>query len=265
MKQIVLPGTDLSVSRFSFGTGSLVRVLSQSERARLLAAAHEAGFTHFDTAPYYGYGLAERELGAFLASRPDVTITTKVGLYSPGGEESSTAAIVARKIAGRVFPALTKPVVDFAVARAKASLDASLRRLRRARVDVFLLHEAEISLIDTDEWLRWLEGERDRVGHFGIALATQRLRPFLDAHHPLARIVQTQDSLDGREADVLAAHGRTMQFTYGYMSSRAGADPCTVLAGALNRNRTGSVIVSTTKAERLQHYVNTLRDSMPAS
>lgn len=258
MKQIVLPRTDLSVSRFSFGTGSLVRILSPQDRQRMLHAAADAGFTHFDTSPYYGFGVAERELGQLLAARPELSVATKAGLYSPGGEDSGNAVIILRKAAGKIFPSLTKPVVDLSVARAKASLAASLRRLRRARVDLFFLHEPEVALVQTDEWLRWLEGE-DRVRHFGIALETSRLRGFLDADHPLARVVQTQDSLDGREADALAVHGRPMQLTYGYLSSREGeprADVASTLRAALVRNASGSIVVSTTKLSRLQQYLN---------
>lgn len=257
MKQIVLPRTDLTVSRFSFGTGSLVRILSPQERQRMLFDAADAGFTHFDTSPYYGFGVAERELGALLAARPGLTVATKAGLYSPGGENASNAAIILRKAAGKVFPALTRPIVDLSVARARASLEASLKRLRRAYVDLFFLHEPEVALVQTDEWLRWLEGE-DRVRHFGIALANARLKGFLDADHPLARVVQTQDSLAGREADVLASYGRPMQLTYGYLSSQDGAgraDAAATLAGALARNGAGSIVVSTTKRQRLQEYV----------
>ena len=224
----------------------------------MLFAAADAGFTHFDTSPYYGFGVAERELGALLAARPELTVATKAGLYAPGGENASNAAIIMRKAAGKIFPALTRPIVDLSVARARASLDASLKRLRRERVDLFFLHEPEVALLQTDEWLRWLEAE-DRVRHFGIALASTRLKAFLETDHPLARVVQTQDSLEAREADVLAAHGRPMQLTYGYLSSRdaAGrADAASTLAAALARNAAGSIVVSTTKLPRLQQYLN---------
>lgn len=62
MRRIILPGTALSVSRFIFGTASLFRAGRRSERLRLLDAAYDHGLTHFDTAPYYGFGSAERDL-----------------------------------------------------------------------------------------------------------------------------------------------------------------------------------------------------------
>ena len=86
MRRVTLQGTDINVSRLSFGTASLHHLPTSRRRQDLLAAAFDHGFTHFDAAPYYGFGIAERELGQFLkARRGRVTITTKVGLYPPGG------------------------------------------------------------------------------------------------------------------------------------------------------------------------------------
>src|SRR3712207_7513257 len=48
-------------------------------RQELLGSALDAGFTHFDTAPMYGEGMAERTLGQFLSRRlrQQVTLATK--------------------------------------------------------------------------------------------------------------------------------------------------------------------------------------------
>ena len=77
-----IDGTDIEVSRLGFGTSSLHHLLSRRDRRSLLLHAESVGITHFDTAPYYGYGLAERELGLALRDRRSrITVTTKVGLY----------------------------------------------------------------------------------------------------------------------------------------------------------------------------------------
>ncbi|TXL72293.1 aldo/keto reductase [Vineibacter terrae] len=257
MKQITLPGTDLRVSRFSFGTASLLRVGSQRERHRLLAAAYDNGFTHFDTAPYYGFGVAEHDLRAVLAARPEATVATKVGLYSPAGEQQPAPLVVLRKAVGKIIPAVSRPIVDWSVERARVALSASLRRLGRERVDLYLLHEPELHLLDTDEWLRWLEGERDRVRWFGIALNTARLGPFVQEASPLAPVIQTFDSTSAREADIVVNAGRPLQMTYGYVSAARQEerfDINALLGGALQRNRTGSIIVSTRKIDRLAQY-----------
>src|SRR5262245_50530975 len=69
MKRVQLPGTEIVMSRLSFGTSRLHHVPSGKHRQSLLAAAFDAGFTHFDTAPLYGFGLAESDLGGFLKAR----------------------------------------------------------------------------------------------------------------------------------------------------------------------------------------------------
>ena len=60
----------------------------------LLEAAVAHGFTHFDTAPIYGFGLSERDLAPLLAAEPNLTVATKVGLYPPGGTQQTWAAVL---------------------------------------------------------------------------------------------------------------------------------------------------------------------------
>ena len=111
MIKVILPGTDMPISRFSFGTASLFAVGTAKRRARLLSAAYDHGFTHFDTAPYYGFGTAERDLRTLLRAHSSVTVATKVGIYSPGGEAQSSTAVFLRKAAGRIVPALSRPTI----------------------------------------------------------------------------------------------------------------------------------------------------------
>jgi aryl-alcohol dehydrogenase-like predicted oxidoreductase len=260
MKRIRIPGTDFVCSRFVFGTASLFSAGSRQRRLSLLEAAVDHGFTHFDSAPYYGFGIAERDLSHVLRRHAHVTVTTKVGLYSRGGDDQSAAEVLVRKAAGRLLPVLSRPYVDFAVARARVALDGSLRRLGRPRIDIYMLHEPTLDLVNTDEWQRWLESEQrgGRVAHFGLALTCDRLAPFLAHGSALASLVQVLDSLDRREADLLPLHGRPLQITYGYVSAaRARGDGRSVteiLAAALLRNPAGPLIVSTRRAERLAHY-----------
>lgn len=257
MKQIKLADTDFSVSRFVFGQA---KGPTAKGRQALLHAAAEAGFSHFDTAPYYAFGHAERDLRPVLSAHPSLTVTTKTGLYSPGGEWQPEWLTIARKAAGRLAPGFSRPVADLAVDRARRSLTDSLKRLGRERVELFLLHEPEVALLPTDEWARFLEDEvrRGRILHFGIAADTHRVQPFLAVDHPLLRVVQTRDSLDRREADVLISAGRPMQLTYGYLSQRPPppnvAGPGDVLDLVLARNPHGAIIVRTSRMERLKAF-----------
>jgi D-threo-aldose 1-dehydrogenase len=260
MQRVTLAGTHVVVPRFIFGTAGLFNIGWRPARWRVLDAAYDHGLTHFDTAPYYAFGAAERDLKPLLARHRDATVTTKVGIYSPGGEAQPDALVFARKAAGRLLPALATPTHDWSVARARTALDGSLRRLGRARIDLYMLHEPDLAALRVDDWLRWLEDEvaRGRVGCFGIAPNATRLAPFLDAPNRLCDLVQTLDSLEGREADQLTARGRPLQITYGYVSDALRrdrqADVRAVLMGALARNRTGAVIVGTRRAERMRQY-----------
>lgn len=255
MRRVILPGTDLCVSRFVFGTASLHHLGRRSTQAGQLEAAAAAGFTHFDTAPLYGFGGAEKLLGEVFGAEPAITFTTKVGLYPPGRGDQGRASMLMRKVGGRLWPALSRAVADFAVKRARYSLQESLRRLRRGNVDLLLIHDPPLGLLQTDEWLRWREAEAERVRHVGIAGPAELVAPFLQAGDGLGQVIQVSDSLDNCDADIVHRADRPMQLTYGYFRSsaepRSGSE---VLAGALARNRTGAIIVSTRSQARLMEF-----------
>lgn len=256
MKTITIPGTDLAVSRFSFGTASLHHLFRQEQRLALLRAAIDAGFTHFDTSPYYGFGLAEQSLGQLAAGElQGITIATKVGLYGPPGSGPRVPEILLRKVAGKFVKSLNRAVVDWSLARARASLEQSLRRLQRGHVDILYLHEPVQDLIAADEWQRWLESLilAGKIRHWGIAGEAPAIAAMLEKSPGLAPLVQVRDSLSQHQADLLQAYRRPLQFTYGYMADAATrAMPAPVkLTQALARNPGGSIIVSTRKVERV--------------
>ncbi len=261
MRQNLISGTSLCVSRWSLGTGSLHHVYSARQRLRLLDYAADVGFSHFDTSPLYGSGLAERDLGKFLRHRrQSVTIATKVGLYPIGDSVHSATTLWLRRGWLRVVRTGAIATEDWRVCMAERSLDDSLARLATDHVDVLFLHEPNPERIVADEFLRWIEHEvaRGRVGTFGLAGAKVASLSWVASAHPLARVLQIKDSLDRREADQLAAAGRMPQFTYGYFSSQESG-PARVGTSArlqeiLDRNRSGSIIVSTRRPERLADF-----------
>ena len=87
-----------------------------ADRERAIARALEVGINYFDTAVQYGDGASETHLGIALAKlhAPDAVVGTKVRLLSAEFDRIATTITT--------------------------SLDASLRRLQRDRVDVFHLH-----------------------------------------------------------------------------------------------------------------------------
>ena len=74
----------LDLPTFGFGSahlGELYGLLPEPQSQATLDAAWDAGVRYFDTAPWYGRGLAEHRLGAFLRTKPraEFQVTTKVG------------------------------------------------------------------------------------------------------------------------------------------------------------------------------------------
>ena len=108
-------GLDISVLTFGCGAvGGLMTRGAPADQERAVARAIEAGVNHFDTAAAYGDGASELNVGRVFASlKPDVVLSTKVRV--PAERPDAGAAIA-------------------------ASLDASLKRLKRDHVDIFQLH-----------------------------------------------------------------------------------------------------------------------------
>ena len=253
MKRAALPGTDLIVSRLGFGTASLHHIPTSRGRQALLADATALGFSHFDASPYYGFGVAEHELGRFLRGRGDeVTVATKVGLYPAGGGTASATLAWGRKLAGRLLPALSRVVVDWSVAVAERSLAQSLRTLGRERVDIVFLHEPAPGLLDADEFLSWL-AQRRRAGslrYWGLAGPLAGFAAW--ASHPLAEILQVRDA----DLPDLMRAGREPQLSFGALRSASQGFSAEAIRSALARNPNGSLLVSTRKPEHLRDLVH---------
>ncbi len=120
MQQRALGKTGLRVSALGFGAGAVGGLLVRGDRAeqkRAVTRALEAGVAYFDTAPSYGDGRSEENLGRVLGELgawPDVVVGTKVRLQ-PADLADPVAAI-------------------------QRSCEASLRRLGRASIDLLQLH-----------------------------------------------------------------------------------------------------------------------------
>jgi len=127
-----------AVSRLGFGTsafGALTTIGGEAIVADAMRAAKAAGLRYFDTAPFYGSGLAELRLGQGLhgTSRDDVTISTKVGrLFHADLSTCHDAASGARPFVMRY---------DYTYDGTMRSLEDSLVRLDTPRIDIALIHD----------------------------------------------------------------------------------------------------------------------------
>jgi aryl-alcohol dehydrogenase-like predicted oxidoreductase len=117
-----LGSTGLTIAPISFGAGPVSQLLVGEDRKSQLATvarAVELGVTWFDTAATYGDGQSEANLGQTLAElglRDEVQVATKV----------------------RIMPDQLDRIGDVA----RASVAASLRRLRRERVTLLQVHNS---------------------------------------------------------------------------------------------------------------------------
>lgn len=113
--------------------GNLYAEVSDDAADAAVAAALAAGIRHFDTAPFYGYGLSERRLGAALGDN-DIAISTKVGRVIETDRD-------ARPSDGFAVAAGCKARFDYSRDGILRSVEDSLRRLRRDRVSILYLHD----------------------------------------------------------------------------------------------------------------------------
>ena len=259
MKQIRIKGTDLDVSKLVFGTDRIHHTFSAIDRQNLLERVIDQGFTHFDTAPLYGYGVAERELGKLKASGKDFTISTKICLYSPGGDDQSLRTTIFRKTFGKVFGKFNKPVVDFSIKAAETSVNNSLRRLSSECIDILLIHEPIADLINTDEWMKLAQNLKasGKIKYLGLAGNIENIRECMQLPNDLFQIIQTQNSLRHLEAKQLEQFNREAQFTYGYISSEmrvsSNVNSNAILREAAYLNPRGAIILTTTSADRIKN------------
>lgn len=130
----------LPVPTIGFGAAAIGNLYAPVDDHAAEAAVDEAlrrGIRYFDTAPYYGYGLSEERLGGALASTTtqEVVISTKVGRLIVSAETGAQAPDDGFAVSGR------RAVFDYSREGILRSFEASLRRLRRDRVDILLLHD----------------------------------------------------------------------------------------------------------------------------
>ena len=265
MRRTTLPGTSLEVSRLGFGTASLHHLLRRKDKEILLRTVLDSGITYFDTAPMYGEGIAERELGRFLGSaRQRVTIATKIGFPSIAAFEHFPPLLYAHralgKIGRRVVPGLWSYRPRSMTRRSvEQSLTRSLKALRTDWIDLLLVHEPEEK--DIEPLLKlagWLESQKasGRVRYLGLAGSVSSCLEVSRQTQGLFDVLQVEDSLAAHEADAVISAGWPLQITFGYLrgaaDAQSGFDASAVIKAALVRNGEGMVLVSSRDPNRVK-------------
>jgi D-threo-aldose 1-dehydrogenase len=160
--------------RIGFGTaplGNMFRDIPEDEARATVDAAWNDGIRYFDTAPFYGAGLAELRLGEILSAHPRdaYVVSTKVGRLVLDETEDGQRDNGEK---GGLFEhgRPNRVVNDYSYDATLRSLEDSLERLRTDRVEIAWVHDVAQDFYG-DEWLA--QFERARTGAFR---ALDRLR-----------------------------------------------------------------------------------------
>jgi len=172
----------LEVSVVGLGCNNFGWRIDAEASAKVIDAAIESGVTFFDTADRYGKGQSEDFLGRALGKRRDqIILATKFGMEMEKGQQGASPKYV------------------------RKALDASLRRLRTNRIDLYQLHQLDpkTPITDTlgalDELVR--AGKVRQIGCSNFSVA--QIREAADASQSRAQFVsvQNQFSLFHREPE----------------------------------------------------------------
>jgi aryl-alcohol dehydrogenase-like predicted oxidoreductase/choline dehydrogenase-like flavoprotein len=222
----------LGTPQLGFGCSYLLGPgIDRVKSLRLLEAAYDAGIRHFDTARLYGQGETEALLGEFLRRRPDATVTTKFGLEPPNllQRAGTAAGRRVRQLEGVAQRLRGDGKARFDAARARASLERSLRALGREQVELFLLHEPERTDLVHDDLLAFLHEARavGKIGNFGIGGEGSRVAELYATRRAYTPVMQFEHSIFGPAIAVpesIRVHYRTFARAASALSERFAAD-----------------------------------------
>ncbi|WP_062430917.1 aldo/keto reductase [Herbidospora daliensis] len=155
--------TEILPGRRGFGTaplGNMFRAVPEDEVHATLEAAWDQGTRYYDTAPFYGAGLAESRLGALLSTKPrdSYVLSTKVGRVIL--DEVQVGARDLGDKGGLFEHGRPNEMINVWTAEAtERSIEDSLKRLGVDRLDIVWVHDIAQDF-NGDEWLRKFEEAR---------------------------------------------------------------------------------------------------------
>ncbi|MDQ0246856.1 D-threo-aldose 1-dehydrogenase [Bacillus fengqiuensis] len=161
---------DILQGKLGFGTaplGNMYRDIPEEEAIATVDAAWESGIRYFDTAPFYGAGLAEIRLGEALSkrNRNDYVLSTKVGRIISDELEDPSARDLGEKGGLFEFGRKNKIINDYSADATLRSIEQSLKRLKTDRLDIVYIHDIAQDFYG-DDWLS--QFETARTGAFRV-------------------------------------------------------------------------------------------------
>jgi aryl-alcohol dehydrogenase-like predicted oxidoreductase len=160
--------------------GGVYGATDEEESFACMAEALSLGVDHWDVAEIYGQGVSETVIGRYLAqTRAEVSIATKAGIYTEPERHFRNDAEALRR-----------------------SLEGSLTRLGRDRVELFYIHRREAAR-PVEEVMDTLVGfiEEGLIGAIGLSEVAPATLRRAHAVHPVAA-VQSEYSLWSRQPEL---------------------------------------------------------------
>ncbi|MQF64746.1 aldo/keto reductase [SAR202 cluster bacterium AC-409-J13_OGT_754m] len=164
MKYRRLPKTDLNLSEIGFGvwtlvSNSVVRI-DERDASDLLLRAYDREINFFDTEDIYGRGYGEELLGnVFRKKRHEVIIATK------GGYDFHNT-----------IPWIEQPKLTqcFDPGFIKLACEQSLKRLKTDYIDIYQLHNPELTVLEKEDILEILEllVKEGKIRYYAFALSS---------------------------------------------------------------------------------------------
>ncbi|MFD7586462.1 aldo/keto reductase [Kitasatospora sp. NPDC059811] len=160
---------ELLPGKLGYGTaplGNMFRAIPDQEAAATVEAAWQHGVRYYDTAPFYGAGLAEERLGEVLSAKPrdEYVLSTKVGrvilaeLEEGARELGEKGGLFEHGNPNRMLHVWTAEATE-------CSIEDSLKRLRTDRLDIVWVHDIAQDF-HGDQWLA--KFEEARTGAFRV-------------------------------------------------------------------------------------------------
>ena len=139
LERVRVGSTDLTVTRLGLGTAALggwPQAVSVDQAVSTIRRAWDRGVRYFDTAPFYGHGNSESNLGWALGKTPreEFTLSSKVGIALDEGPAPTALYQGAAPFT---------PRFDFSAAAIRRSLDESRSRLGFPQIDIAFIHDPD--------------------------------------------------------------------------------------------------------------------------
>jgi aryl-alcohol dehydrogenase-like predicted oxidoreductase len=264
MELRALGSTGLSVSALGLGTVKIGRntgvkypggegfALPDDDAVRaLLDTARELGINLLDTAP--AYGSSEERLGRLMGRREDWLLCSKTGeIFEQGASR-----------------------YDYSAAHTRASVEASLRRLRASHLDLLLIHSDgdDERILTQTPVLETLRALQARGLVCALGMSTKSVAGGLLAVRELDVVMVTHNlQYQGEQAvlDAARAAGKGVLIkkglNSGHLALSPGADPVTeALRFVFAAPAVSSVIVGTLNPAHLRHNAQALAAALAAA